>query len=169
MKFFEASLHLNRVYRDCNRPHPFIKPSTTKSSHIASLAASLLHTYIEAYLLPCHAARKPAKERQADSCSGLLVERLTKSHATMVPLPFQCPFSQFLLPNKQRAILVCTRSGYKAPCSSQTPGIRSLFVDLHSIVRLPQNSCQSSMRLQIHDIHSRMLEHKEQQGFSMTL
>ena len=44
-----------------------------------------------------------------------------------------------------RSYLVFTRSGYKAPCSSQTPGIRSLFVDLHSTVRLAQNSCQSSM------------------------
>jgi hypothetical protein len=47
--------------------------------------------------------------------------------------------------DRGRSYLVCTRSGYKAPCSSQTPGIRSLFVDLHNTVRLAQNSCQSSM------------------------
>ena len=130
MKFFEASLHLNRVYQDCNRPHPFIKPSTTKPSHIASLAASLLHTSIKAYLLPYHAARTPAKERQADSCSGLLAEKPTKSHATMVPLLLQFPFPQFLLPNKQRAILVqsarrlpsACRLEVESDCISFSPG-----------------------------------------------
>jgi hypothetical protein len=116
MKFFEASLNLNRAYQDCNRPHPFIKPSTTKPSHIASLAASLLHTSIKAYLLPYHAARTSAKERQANSSSGLLVEILAKSHATMVPLPFQCPFSQFLLPNKQRAILAQSARRLPSAC-----------------------------------------------------